>query len=273
MKQLVQIAFVALVLSGCSSGDFKTDNGLTYRFVNEHPDHKTGNIEDIYLVNMMATTEDGDTILSESLMFERYHPRMRGDFQDALARLHEGDSAIFKLNADSFFEYHPGTLDLRTAEQRMNPTIDMHIGVTSILSPLDHFVYMSEQELVRMNEFVARKRWDVKTDSTGIMYEITIHKPENQHVLMGDTVKLTYLYYTLGEKIIARSKDGDFWRMEVGDPALRVSGLSRILTFMREGERIRAILPFAEAFGEDGMPPLVPPYTPVVMEITVEELN
>lgn len=132
---------------------------------------------------------------------------------------------------------------------------------------------MLEKEQLEIDRFVARKGWNVITDTaSGIRYEITTKNPEGQKIKFGDEVGITYFYYTLNEKPFAKIKDGDLMRVQVGDQS-RIAGISKALSFTREGEFIRAILPYSQAFGEDGFGVHVPGYTTLVIELDVVTLE
>ena len=134
-------------------------------------------------------------------------------------------------------------------------------------------IYKSEQELVKMTEFVERKGWETIKDSTGIMYEVVESTDGNSTLQIGDSVALSYVYSTLDGRIINKTRENDFWRIVVGDPQIRVSGLTRLLTLTKHNEKVRAVIPFAEAFGEDGYGALIPPYTTVVIEFKANKIE
>jgi len=273
MKSIKSLLLISIVLTSFGCGDSytleTTELGLRYHFFEQNPNAKKGQIKDIYSLNVSIENVQKEVLMKEFLMFERYQSVYPGDFHEGLAMLAIGDSAVFELNADSFFFHHG--MDKPQTIVDTNEMIRVYVRATQIQSPFEHLIDMSEKEVVMMDKFVKRKNWNVVIDSTGIQYEITIHNEEGQQVKLGDRVKLSYLYYTLSEKIIQKSKENDYWEFVVGDPT-RISGLSRILPFMKEDERIRAILPFTEAFGPEGMGILIPPYTTIVIELEVHEI-
>lgn len=264
---------VALLCTSCggqSSYELQTSpSGLKYHFFNTDPAGNTGSVGDIYDVNARILTKSDSVIVDQNLRFKRAKPVYEGDLHHALSLLHKGDSVVFVLNADSFFFHHgiPKPANIKSGED-----VRLFIGCNEIMNPIAHIIYMSEKELGHIDKFLDRKGWDMKRDSTGIRWErLQASVPQGEHVEVGDTVEITYLYYTLEDKIIQRSKPNDYWKLEVGDPR-RINGLSRVLCLMRNGEKVRAILPFSEAFGEEGFPPHIQPYETIVIEIEVHNL-
>jgi len=271
--QMVIVAVLLVVLASCNSGpsyNLETGpTGLKFHFFSSDPGGKTGNVGDVYDVNAKILTETDSVVVDRNLLFKRSKPIYPGDLHEALSLLHRGDSAVFALNADSFF-YHHGIPKPSNISEGQD--VRLFIGCKEIMNPIEHIIFMSEKELLEIDAFLDRKGWEMNKDTTGIRWErLQASTPQGDEIEVGDTVEISYLYYTLQEKIIQQSKPNDYWKFEVGDP-FRIPGMSRVLTFMRQGEKVRAIWPFTEAFGEKGFPPLIQPYTTIVIEIEVHNL-
>ncbi|MFT5725742.1 MAG: hypothetical protein ACI9JN_002869 [Bacteroidia bacterium] len=268
----ILIGFISFLFASCGPKQFyeQTENGLEYYFFNKNKEAKMGQIGDIYNLNITATSKRDSLLFSEQAMFQRHESIYPGDFHEGLGMIHVGDSISFILNTDSFFGMH----NLRIPKGLENQDdFKLLIGVQAILSPLDHMIYKSEQELVKMKDYVAGKAWNVVSDSTGIMYEVLDKRSDKDFFEEGDSAALSYVYATLDGRIIEKTRDNDVWHFEVGGDQTRVSGLSRVLSLMRHGEKVRALIPFAEAFGEDGYGALIPPYTTIVIELEANKLE
>lgn len=268
---IVLITMTSLLFTSCGPKQFfeQTENGLEYYFFKKNKEAKMGQIGDIYNLNISATTKRDSLLFSQRAMFKRHESIYPGDFHEGLGMLHEGDSVAFILNTDSFFGMH----NLRIPKGLENQeSFKLLMGVEAILSPLDHMIYKSEQELVKMKEYTELKGWQTITDSTGIMYEVVDPAENGINFEIGDSVALSYVYSTLEGRIINKTKQGDTWDIEVGNENIRVSGLTRLLVLTKDGEKVRALIPFAEAFGEDGYGPLIPPYTTIVIEYTAKKI-
>jgi FKBP-type peptidyl-prolyl cis-trans isomerase FkpA len=263
-------SFLLLSISSCQKYSFKkTASGLEYNIIKTE-EGKSGSVGDIYDLNISVYTPSDSVAYTNNLKFQRTKPVYAGDFHEALSLLRVGDSAIIRISADSFFSNHgmPVPKGLQKEDQAI-----FALGVKKIMTPVEHFLYMNEIEYKDMLTFAARKNWgDMKKDTFGIMYQILEEKPEARKVRFGDTVKIRHLYYTLEERVIDKTKATDSWTFVVGDPQ-RISGLSNILSYMREGEKIRAIIPFAEAFGAEGLYPYIDPYATLVMEVDLLEIK
>jgi hypothetical protein len=262
-----------IVASACGDKSYelsRTDNGLQYHFFKSDLGAKTGNNGDVYHLNLSIANKNDSIIVQQNLKFERNFSIYPGDFHEGLSLLRKGDSVLFVVSADSFFSHHgmPLPISIKAGEE-----VHLFIGCIDILNPIQHMIKMNEDELVQMESFVKRKGWTVNTDSTGIKWElIQVRASEGPKIEWNDSVEISYLYYTLNERIIQQSKPNDYWKFHVGDPN-RINGLSRVLSFMSEGQKVRAILPFEQAFGENGMGAIVPPFTTIVLEIEAHKVH
>ncbi len=268
-KVLIVLVFTTLGLQSCGPKQFyeMTPTGLEYYFFDKNKEGKMGQVGDIYNINVTATTRRDSLLFNEHAMFKRNASIYPGDFHEGLSMLHVGDSVGFILNVDSFFGMHNLTIPKGLENDSM---FKLLIGVENILNPLDHLIYKSEQELVKMKEYVAKNGWNVQSDTTGIMYEVVEEGTSDEYFQLGDSANLSYVYSTLDGRIIEKTRTNDVWKFEIGGLQTNVFGLSRLLTLMKHGQKVRAIIPFAEAFGEDGYGPMIPPYTTLVLELKAD---
>lgn len=270
---IVSTFILVLAITSCGPKQYyeQTESGLEYYFFKKNKEAKKGQIGDIYNLNITATTRKDSLLFSKSsAMFQRSEPIYEGDFHEGLGMLHEGDSAAFILSVDSFFGLHGLSIPHGLEHDSM---FKLLIGVEAINNPFEHTIYMSEKELVLMEDYAERRGWDAVKDSTGIMYQITTPNTEGDLISVGDSVDLSYMYATLKDRVIERTREGDPWRFQVGGTQTRVAGLNRLLVLMRDGERARALIPFTEAFGEDGFGMMIPPYTTLVVEVEAQKVK
>lgn len=275
LQSAIVFITAVLFLSSCSKKETyeKTANGLEFIFHQKNNGAKTGAVGDYYFFDLIVKRSN-DSIMSNSYetgvpaKFLRRKSLYPGDIYEAFSMCAEGDSLTIIVLADSFYNSHnfPFPEYLVPGEK-----LTFTMKIKEILNVGEFKMKMFDSELTEIEDFITRKGWMITTDSSsGIKYEITKKNPEGKSIQLGDSVKISYFYYYLNEKIIARSKPDDFWNFEVGDPE-HISGLSKALTFMNEGEKMRAILPFAEAFGEEGRA-AIPPFSTIVIELEAHQI-
>ncbi|MEO6850100.1 MAG: FKBP-type peptidylprolyl isomerase, partial [Mucilaginibacter sp.] len=107
-KNLLFLVLAVLILAGCSRG-FKSGNGdLLYEIYTDKDGPKIAE-GDFISYNMITKTE-GDSVLLDThqMGYPRFNilppPVGKGDLNEAMTLLTEGDSAIFKVSADLIFE-------------------------------------------------------------------------------------------------------------------------------------------------------------------------
>ncbi len=250
----------------------KTESGLEYCYFEKSDTGSKGKPGYFYLVEMVGQREDDSVFidsykLGQKIKLVRTEPPFHSLFNDALGMLRVGDSIGFKMPVDSFFR------PLRQAVPsylKSSQNIRFTIKVKDILNPEAHLLKMYFYEVDKMLEYLKLKKWNYSTDSTGIKYEV-IKKGEGVKAKIGDEVMVSYLLTYMDGKIIDRTKPGDQSKVIVGESSY-ISGLSRLILLAEENSKIRALLPFAEAFGENGSA-YVDPYATLVIELDIHKIK
>ncbi|NUM32789.1 MAG: FKBP-type peptidyl-prolyl cis-trans isomerase [Bacteroidetes bacterium] len=276
MKKLLFLSSIVLFLFISCKKEIKykkTKKGLEYYFYEKSDSGKKGNPGDYYLVEMIGKRSD-DSIFINSYEFGnkiklvRTKPPFHSQFNDALSMLSIGDSVIFRICTDSFFTPLNQSIPkyLKSGE-----LITFTLKVKDILGQQQHLLMMYETELIRMEEYLNKKKWNYQTDtSTGIKYEI-INKGNNTQAKDGDEVEISYLLTYLNGKIINRTKPGDNLKFIVGTQEY-ISALSVLTKLASEGTKLQAVIPFAEGFGENGSA-YVDPYATLIIEMEIIKIN
>jgi FKBP-type peptidyl-prolyl cis-trans isomerase len=271
---IIALAFLLTTSVGCKKRIKyeKTKTGLEYYFFERNEDKPKGEVGDYYILGLIVRMAN-DSVYKNSYetgtptRFIRSVSMYPGDIYEALAMTSVGDSLIIKVSADSFFRVHGAAFP---AEMKPGEILTFTIKVQEILKEGAFKMKMFQEELTEMEKFIARKHWNIVTDTTGIKYEVT--KPtQGAQIQTGDSVEISYFYYFLNEQIIAKSKPNDYWKFEVGNPDI-INGISRLMTLLKDGESVRAVLPFEQAFGDVGNAGM-PPFATIVMEIEIHSVT
>jgi len=107
-SQIITGIVVCLLFIQCSTKreDYQKDkSGLEYRFVTENQEAQQAVINDILEIKYKLTKEN-DSIIEETDLFRirlggASHPG--GSIEDGLAMMHIGDSAVFLIDAESYY--------------------------------------------------------------------------------------------------------------------------------------------------------------------------
>jgi FKBP-type peptidyl-prolyl cis-trans isomerase FkpA len=140
-------------------------------------------------------------------------------------------------------------------------------------------VHFSKEEMIEMNKgwtidenqsienYMRRKRYDMKTTGTGIRYMIyqsadtTLPKAQ-----VGDVVTITYEIHLVEGDSMVYSSEGETESFRVAMDYVE-NGLHEAMTFMREGEKAKFILPYHRAYGLAGDLDQIPPQAPLLYDI------
>jgi FKBP-type peptidyl-prolyl cis-trans isomerase FkpA len=276
MKSLVNTILISLLisLSACTNSVSyqKTKLGLEYHFFEKKDTGRSGKPGDYYLLDMIGQREDDSVFLNSYTMghqikMVRTKPPYVSMFNDALGLLKIGDSVIFKMIADSFFRPLGQPIPKYL---KKNEIIRFTLSVKDILNPQAHLLKMYESEYDRMEAYLNVKKWNFKTDTaTGIKYEM-IKAGNDLKAETGDIADISYLITYLDGKIIDRTKPGDKANFTVG--SAEFAGLSRLILLASEGSKLQAIIPFSQAFGEQGSR-YVDAYSTLVIELEIIKIN
>jgi peptidylprolyl isomerase len=189
-----------------------------------------------------------------------------------------GDSATFIVNSDSFFlktarypeipEYAIGLDELtfnvkmvkiKTKEEARadfdKQLLDMQLAEDSILQ-----VYLHDNNI------------DIKPTKSGLLYE-DVRIGVGPLAQNGDFVTVNFSISLLdGTQIFSSTEQGEPVFFELGKP-FDTEGMNEALLKMREGGRARIIIPSNLAFGEKGRGNIIPPYSTLISDIELVNIQ
>lgn len=297
------LIYLASVFSGCSQSEgsvngssfLKGEGDLFYRMV---VDKEGPQVAEVAFVSVSYTerTEQG-TQISEtgildprpSLIFARM-PEFRGDFQDALQYLSEGDSAVIKISIDSLKKHKGLVLSLSDSSKymifnvRINKVINKR-GPADTLYPqrIEEFQaqlgsHHQTLENEKISRFLGQSSESFRQTPSGMFVSgLNDIKPPGY----SGEVQVNYAFYTLDGKIMDTNKrdlaasSGIFSPGDVYEPLL-ISSVKAPISAFREaaalvspGEKARLVIPSKLAFGNYGNSKNIPDFMPLVCHFEV----
>jgi FKBP-type peptidyl-prolyl cis-trans isomerase len=281
-RKSIFIAMGLIVLTACQNYS-QTESGLRYKILNKSA-NKALPEKGEYLQCYYSITNSEDSIIFSNfgqtpdriLLTNPTHSK--GDIMEALGMMSEGDSAMFLINADSFY-----------FKTRMEAELPSYIQPKSDLKFLikmdrrltkyqkDSLVNAEKiqrwsEEIVNINKYIKKQSLEMKIDTaSGIRYQF--------HKVMPDTAKRINDGDIVRFHFIGKLMDGTefFNTYTYGQPqSIRMSreqfepmGMYEMLNKMKEGEKATFILPYDLAFGAKGVEGMIAPYSTLVYEIYV----
>ncbi len=282
MKQKLFTFFIIIIFAySCKSdleGFKKLENGLRYKFIETNEGMPKPTIGDVLVIDISYKNKNGELVFSSAELERTYlrklteptHPG--GSLEDALAMMHVGDSAIFKINAANFYRFSeefsqlPDNIDLKE-------NYYFHIRLKEIMKKeeFDSFLVQKyhedeETEMELLQKYLERFNIDETNYERGIYY-IENKKGEGDLIKPGDMVEI---YYT-GKFIDGQIFDSNYgsstlsFRVAMGHV---IPGMDIGLQLMKQGGEATLIIPSRLAYGSQGSSGIMP-YSTLIFDIEI----
>jgi FKBP-type peptidyl-prolyl cis-trans isomerase len=271
-NSIVLVVLLLLGVSCVNTGFNVNETGLEYKFIEEHNDNLQPQYGDVVTLKMRYTDPKGNT-LEESAAFRiqlNKPSHVGGSIEDALALMHKGDSALFKINA---FDYYTKSRRISTPEGLTSEDkLVFYIRLVDV-TPLRDFA--KEREIARrsnereeetlLKDFL--KRSDVQVEPTlGGLYIVEMKKGMGAAPTPGKKVTVHYLGYFIDGKVFDSSYDRNkafVFNYGVGEV---IQGWDEGLSQMKIGGKYKLVIPSHLAYGDVKRGP-IPPNSTLVFEM------
>lgn len=275
---LIFTSALLLILSCGRKDGYKESGGLLYKRIYQSADTQKVKFGD-YLVMRLAYYAPNDSLLFDSREIAGDY-RMRlakpsypggGSIEDALMSMHRGDSASFKIDAESFFG-KTRNVELPDYLQK-GDLLRFEIRLIDIQdeSALQHERELFNQRMLQQEQglladYVAKNMPDIKPTTEGV-YIKTIKSTSGRVPLQGQTLTIhfesLFINGELFESTYRRKKPFSF----VLGAEQAIPGLEVALAQMHQGEKVQILVPSNLAYGAQGFGKKIPPYSPLIFNV------
>lgn len=256
----------------------KTANGIEYKIVKASKSKRTPNVGDVMYMNMSYRTERTDSLLfASSDLGEEFRMRLvapsdKGCIEEALMLLHEGDSAVIKVDAIKFFVKSQGKASI-PAFIKKGDRLVFNVRMKKIVSGLDYanankdmYQKRIDEENSLINRFLINMNYPLKKTDSGL-HILTINKGAGKKPSVGSSVKIDYtaafIDGSVFDSTLERSEPFSF---VIGKKEVIV-GLEEAVMNMQVGDHCLVIIPFRLAYGDQKYGNVIPPFSTLVFEI------
>jgi FKBP-type peptidyl-prolyl cis-trans isomerase FkpA len=300
------LAFTALAaaafLGSCKNkspyeGYDATDNGLYYKFYNEHSDDgKKPVVGESIVISYKIKTTDKDSMLLDSKDVSRDHSgnvefplvasTFKGSFEEGIMMMSPGDSASFIVSADSFLLktnkleklppfIKPGsmlTIDTKLVSIKDSVTVkkEREQAMKDQQKQMEEYQKQVEerknQEGADIQAYLKNNKINAKPTQSGLYY-IEKRRGTGTRVQMGDSAKVNYSLTLLDGTSLENGTA--MFSMDVQG---MIAGFVEGITMMNVGGKATLVLPSSIAYGPQGSQS-IPPYTPLVFEVEVLDVK
>lgn len=272
-----------ILLVSCSFNKFKThSSGLQYRFIIQNNDSAMPKSGNIVQIKMKYYSED-DSLLFNSdeenrpMKLQVIRPSHEGgSLEDALLMLHKGDSAVFLIDAQNFYEKTRSSIVpqniAKESKLRFNIKL-INIQTFEEIEQERNTLRMAneEEEMTLLQDYLKTANITIKPSASGLYY-IEKVKGKGKKAEAGKTMVVHYTGSFIDGKIFDSSlRRNEPFEFELGK-GIVIEGWDEGIANMREGGKAMLIIPSKISYGDKGKGP-VPPYSTLVFEVELLQVK
>jgi hypothetical protein len=282
MKGRILFCFSIVLLFSCGRKNelyTKHEKGFYYHLLAFNNDLEKDNTHFIALLDLNYCTQNDSVFWNSKSDFDDKYfvnidPERSGNCIECyLQTANEGDSVCLLIPKETFFK-----------QQFASPKVPAFASGDSIVK-----VYMKIRTIFNtarvdslvtqwaLNEHKLIVDYLKKNNITGY-YKDSLNvywiggKPQGPiaYPLRGKTISMSYKGYLLNGKQFDESPAN--WQVNTSTPDQMLKGLNYVIKFLNTGQNTKIILPSYLAFGESGAGNIIPPYTPLLYEININNI-
>jgi FKBP-type peptidyl-prolyl cis-trans isomerase len=271
------LAIVAIFIMGACNQRFETTpNGTQYKIVKTDDNARMVAEGDNLHIHLKGVLDKNDSALFDSYKNNKpyYIPAGEPSLKEVFAVLKKGDSAIFKILADTLYGNFGEGLPPGVKSGDM---ITFYATLLDVYNPQEMQQKIDEQnkdfevkDSIALSSFLSSLT-DVKQTNSGLKY-IVKEAGKGKAVKKGDKVTVKYRGALLDGTVFDETKEGSpEFTFTVGAGQV-IAGWDEGFLLMKEGDKLQLIIPWTLAYGPRGSGP-IPPYSTLVFDVELIKVN
>ncbi|MCG9879606.1 MAG: FKBP-type peptidyl-prolyl cis-trans isomerase [Bacteroidia bacterium] len=276
MKNILWAIVALLVISACNNKFETTANGTQYKIIKTDENARMVAEGDNLHIHLKGVLERNDSALFDSYKNNKpyYIPAGEPSLKEVFAVLKKGDSAIFKIYADTLYGNFGEGLPPGV---KSGDIITFYASLLDIYNPAEMQEKIDAQnkefevkDSIALSSFLSGLT-DVKQTSSGLSYVVKT-AGKGKSVKKGDKVTVKYRGALLDGTVFDETKESspDF-TFTVGAGQV-ITGWDEGFLLMKEGDKYQLIIPWTLAYGSRGSGP-IPPYATLVFDVELIKVN
>jgi FKBP-type peptidyl-prolyl cis-trans isomerase FkpA len=278
MKKSIYLLAAVAALFTVACGEYKTtENGVKYRIITDNTEGRAvdGDTNAVLYMNYKLAVESTDSTLVETFSKNSpvYIPVNEPNFKKAFELLSVGDSAELLINADTFFMNSFG--QSRPTWIKEGDNIKFLVKVVDIMNQQeimkkeqDDMAKLQQADSLAFNQMIATLP-DAKKTASGLYYQIE-KSGKGKAAKKGDKVQVLYKGTLLNGQIFDENlTEGITFPVGLGQV---IPGWDEVLQLMKEGDKVKTVIPWNLAYGNRGNGP-IPPFSTLVFEMELVKVN
>jgi FKBP-type peptidyl-prolyl cis-trans isomerase len=271
------LAIVAIFIMGACNQRFETTpNGTQYKIVKTDDNARMVAEGDNLHIHLKGVLDKNDSALFDSYKNNKpyYIPAGEPSLKEVFAVLKKGDSAIFKILADTLYGNFGEGLPPGV---KSGDLITFYATLLDVYNPQEMQQKIDEQnkdfevkDSIALGSFLGGLT-DVKQTNSGLKY-IVKEAGKGKAVKKGDKVTVKYRGALLDGTVFDETKEGNpEFTFTVGAGQV-IAGWDEGFLLMKEGDKLQLIIPWTLAYGPRGSGP-IPPYSTLVFDVELIKVN
>ena len=277
----VILFFSIILISSCgtdSDGYRRTDDGLLYKFI-DNSSGQSPQIGDLMVMHI-AYSNDKDSLLFDSkLLADSFsvvlvEPTFKGGVEEGFAMMSAGDSAVFKVRADSLFEktfkgqspYKPQKDEWIIFNVKLVKYYSKSVA-DSIQIATD--LRNRREEFAVLDSFLKKNDLDVEPTSNGAYLKV-LTNGVGEPPVKGDTVVISYKGMLLNGYVFDSTVAKPF-EFVVGITPV-IQGWADCIPKLVKGDVAKFALPSDLGYGAIDQGD-IPPYSPLYFEVRIMDIK
>ncbi|MBL7917367.1 MAG: FKBP-type peptidyl-prolyl cis-trans isomerase [Bacteroidia bacterium] len=283
-QNLFLLLLITLIFASCSTKSELDDfalhpKGFYYRLFSFSNNLKRDNTNYIALISAIYKTQSDSAFWSSNHDFDnkfylKINPTQSGNYiEQFLQGANAEDSVCLLINNKDFFkqQFYSKNVPVFSAKDSVVKVYLKVLGIfkENAVDSLEKIWEENEKNLVK-NYLMKEAIPNAFNDSLNVCWLMGKPNYNNLNLLKNKTVSMSYKGYLLNGKQFDESPVN--WQVNTATPDQMLKGINYAIKFLNKGENTKIILPSYLAFGKYGTGNIIPPYTPLLYEITINDI-
>ena len=288
-KKIVWIAGMALLaMVACKNGNQfagyqKSETGLYSKFFITHEGARKPKFGEFAAVKL-SYYNSKDSLIFSSLnnkQFENgilvqpvFKSPFNGSLEEGFMKMGVGDSASFKINADSLYLKAFRAKELPKFIEK-GSYLTFYVKLVSVQTEQERFNEFTEKENAMLKSYINFKKIDVAPTETGMYFiQKTGEEGKGPLIKSGQTATVKYTGSLLDGRVFdtTEREGGKPFTFQVGMGQV-IKGWDEALLKMKKGGKAHLILPSSLGYGIRGDGDVIPPFSPLVFDVEVVDVK
>jgi len=279
MKYLVFVFTILVLIISCGRNELKFQkhkSGLEYNIIEKINEDSLLKVGDLVSLHLSYETEDGKEIFNSKNSERKYlrtiakPAHIGGSFEDGMLMLGAGDSAVFRVHAESFLRFSEMFANLPEGITYEDYLI-VKVRVLEKITKEDYSKILAEKyhqseeaEMRFLQKYLDNFNITEEPEESGLIYVERV-KGKGKQAVEGSFITVHYSLMLIDGDLVETTLGREPFRFQLGNKNV-IQGWEEGIAMMCEGGQATLIIPSKLAYGKEGKGNILP-YTTLIFEV------